>query len=110
MKIPMILLRLYVEFETFEELHKLVKKHKFATVSAAGRRLIEMGIKLTAYQEIMKDPEKKEKFIEELNSFMDEEKIFDWVETLDDNTKKAIIMAIELDNERKAPRQGSIQV
>lgn len=110
MKMPMVLLRMYVEFETLKELQKMVESDEFDSVSAAGRKLIEMGIKLTGYQKIMKDPELKKKFFEELDSYMTETKIFEWVDTLEENTMKAISMAIDIRRERAAPKQEGIEV
>jgi len=65
------------------------------------RSLVEGGIKLMEIKETVNDPDKVRKLVDEWNSKMNENDIFDWVGDLSDNQITAIQGAISLEKEKR---------
>ncbi len=98
---PTASLSVRVPQEQWEKLAQFVENGQAKDLSSAVRALIEAGFWLHEHKDDIHDPQQVQNFIEEWNSQLNEDKIFDWTEQLSDDQMKAIEMAFDLKKERR---------
>jgi len=101
LKLPTATLSIRIPHESWEKLAQFVDNGLAKDISCAVRALIEAGFWLHEHKNDIHDPEQVQNFIEEWNSQMNEDKIFDWTKQLSENQMKAIEMAFDLEKERR---------
>jgi hypothetical protein len=94
------------ELDTIEEIEKILKTPKtpdgkFANVSLAIRECTKIGIKVHNYQEMMKDPEKANEFRIKMQEMVQNEEVFDWVQTLSPDQIDGFLMALQMQKDNR---------
>ena len=98
---PSISKSIRLPFGVWESIQNLVEAGKFVDFSDAMRKLVDGGFRLMEIKEQVNDPEKAKKLIDEWNSKMNENDIFDWTKQLHDDTMKAVLQALDLEREKR---------
>jgi len=101
MKEPSASISLRLPRELWIKINDLVDDRTIPDFSHAARSLIETGLWLIEHKNDLEDPEKSQKLIEEYNSKLKEEALFDWVGQLPDNQIEALKIAFDLEKEKR---------
>ncbi len=109
-KIPMLLFRCHITLEMLQDIRDYVQSKPFPSEAEAARYFLSLGMKIEALKSIIDDPEKKKQFIEEMNKMLKDDKIFNWLETLDDTVLKAVVAGGSIELERRAPKQRNLAI
>lgn len=104
----MLLFRIHVTLEMLQDIRDYVERKPFASEAEAARYFISIGMKIEALKSIIDDPEKKKQFVQEMNKMLKDDKIFNWLETLDDTVLKAVVAGGSIELERRAPKQRNL--
>lgn len=91
---------------TIDDIDKLVKTPlnptaPFANTSEAVRELAKVGVKVHNYQEMMKDPEKANEFLEQMQSMIKNDKVFEWANTLSNDQIDGFLMALQMQKDKR---------
>ena len=87
--------------EQCSRIDNLVDGKKYPDFSHAARDLIEAGFWLFEHKKDLSDPKKSQKLIEEYNSKLNENYLFEWVKQLPDSQIQGIEIAFELEKEKR---------
>ena len=101
MKEPSISISLRIPRELWSKINNLVDDRSIPDFSHAARSLIETGLWLIEHKNDLTDPEKSQKLVEEYNSKLNEKDLFDWVGQLPDNQIESLMIAFELEKEKR---------
>ena len=88
---------LRIENELLDKLEKTTQlpEKKFNSVSEAIRNYTELGMLTESYQHEIKNPE----FIKSVEELKQGDKVFEWLQTLNDTQLDAIFMASKMEKE-----------
>jgi len=84
-----------------DDLDEVIKSNKYPNVSEAIRELTKIGIKLYNYREMIKNPKLSEEFRKKMHGLVQNDKVFDWTNTLTDSELDGFFMAIQLEKEKR---------
>ncbi len=101
MKEPSVSKSIRITREQWTKINDLVDGKSIPDFSHAARSLIEAGLWLNEHKNDLTDPEKSQKLIEEYNSKLNENTLFDWVGQLTDNQIQGMQIAFELEKEKR---------
>ncbi len=101
MKKPAITASVRMSLELWNQINKFVEDSICKNFSEAARVLIQGGLKLQDFKEVVDEPSKLNQFINEMNSIMKKEQIFDWTKSLNEQQIEAIGMALKMEKESR---------
>jgi len=101
MKRPGITASVRMSLELWSEINKFVEDGICKNFSESARVLIQGGLKLQDFKQVVNDPSKLNQFIDEMNSIMKKEQIFDWTKSLNDQQIEAIGTALKMEKESR---------
>ena len=101
MKEPGVLISLRMPRELWSQINYLVESNENPDFSHAARSLIEAGLWLLEHKKDLTDPEKSQQVIEEYNSKIKEDTLFDWTAQLTDMQIEGMQDALEIEREKR---------
>jgi len=90
-----------IDIDLLEKIEEIMNQHGWSNLSEFLRSAIKIFIRLEKTKSIMNDPEKWQKFREEMNAQISENNIFDYISGMDDNKLEGFKMAIEMEKEKR---------
>ena len=101
MKEPSVLISLRMTRELWAQINNLIDEKSIPDFSHSTRSLIEAGLWLLEHKNDLTDPEKSQKLIEEYNSKIKEDTLFDWTAQLTDMQIEGMQDALEIEKEKR---------
>ena len=83
--------------EHYTELDEIIISGEFSDLSALLRSALDDWLKLRAYRNEIKRPE----FLADIESLRRNNSLFDWMQTLTQNEKDALMFALKADNVKR---------
>ena len=97
-----ILIAIRIPIDLLDQIEEIMTRHGWTNLSEFVRSAIKIFIRVERTISITNDPEKWQKFQEEMDAQISENNIIDYFAGLDDSKLKGIKMALELEEEKRA--------
>ena len=101
MKEPSASISIRFPREQWKKINDFVENGESPDFSHAARSLIDAGLWLHEHKNELTDTKKSQQIIEEYNSKLNNDTVFDWLATLSDTKIQGFLMAIELEKEKR---------
>ncbi len=97
---------LRIPFEELESIEKLVKSPttpdgKFTSISQSIRECAKLGCKILDYQEMMKDPDKKNEFTEKIQQLIKNQDFEELAQTFTAEQLDGFLMFLQLEKDKR---------
>ena len=87
--------------KSLDDVELIMESYGLKSYSEYFRRAILISIEIERNKATFNDPKKCKEFLDDLNSKMTEEKVFDWVGQLSDTKMDGLKMALELEKDKR---------
>ncbi len=104
-KTTRILVSVYLDREFVDEVNKHVATEEYKNASVAIRKFSKLGLQLTNYQKLMKDPEKANEFQQKVKEFVENEQHFEWAATLTTEQIEGFLMLLQMEKDERFKQQ-----
>ncbi len=92
---------MYLDREFIDEVNRHVESNEYKNASVAIRKYSKLGLQITIYQKLMKDPEKAKEFQEKIKDFVEKEQHFEWAATLTTQQIEGFLMLLQMEKDER---------
>lgn len=86
---------------TLDAVNAMVADRKYRSTAAATAGLVELGLRVVAHQEMMRDPERANEFQAKMDEVVKAGQIFEFLQTISETELRGFAGAAELELERR---------